>query len=224
MNLNFLYLPAEMAVALPHNSFYAFYPTLPPELQLNGEEFERIWNLHPAEYGKVNVFGVKDTPRYQQSFGHSYKFSKMEHAAAPLTDPFLCRVMQYCSEHTATYMQKVPYNGLLCNWYLSGLHYINAHSDSESDLVAGSPIYSFSYNQERDFIITPNNKTLNTAEWQQYKIARGLTEDRIVLSLPNNSLVIMGGEMQKHYKHAVPKRALSSCPNRRINVTVRHFK
>ena len=219
----------EMAVPLPHNSFYAFYPTLPSELQLNGEEFERIWNLHPAEYGKVNVFGEKNTPRYQQSFGHSYKFSKTEHPAVPLTDPFLCRVMQYCSEHTSTYMQKVPFNGELVNFYVNGNHYIGAHSDSETDLVAGSPIYSFSYGEIRDFIITPN-KIKNgdtsdyTQEWKQYKIANKLDEDRIVLSLPNNSLVIMGGDMQKHYKHAVPKRALSSCPNRRINVTVRHFK
>lgn len=210
-----------MAVPLPHHSFYAFYPELPSELQLNQTDFTRIWNLHPTEFGKVNVFGVKNTPRWQQPYGKNYNFSKTDHPALPIEDPFFLKLMKYCEDHTATYMNRVPFNGLLVNWYQDGNHYIGAHSDSESDLVAGSPIYSFSYGQERDFIIRP--KVVDD-EWIAFRNHNKLKEDRIVLALPGNSLVIMGGQMQTYYKHEVPKRALSTAPNPRINITIRHFR
>jgi alkylated DNA repair dioxygenase AlkB len=42
--------------------------------------------------------------------------------------------------------------------------------------------------------------------------------------MKNNSLIIMEGEMQKRYKHEVPKRSLSKAPLPRINITFRLFK
>jgi alkylated DNA repair dioxygenase AlkB len=100
---------------------------------------------------------------------------------------------------------------MLLNWYQDGQHTIGKHSDDERQLVPGSPIYSFSYGQQRDFKIASKPKSPHQIE-------------TITLSLPGNSLLMMGGEMQKWYTHEVPKRALSRCPGRRINVTVRHFK
>jgi alkylated DNA repair dioxygenase AlkB len=211
-----------MAVRLPHESFYAFYTVLPLEIQVNDTEFTRLWDLHPAEYGIVNVWG-KDfaTPRYQQPYGKSYSFSRKEHAALPLNDPYFLKIMKYCSDHTALYMPRVEFNGLLVNWYQDGQHYINFHSDDEKDLVVGSPIYSFSFGECRNFFISP--KKIDD-EWNKFKQEQKLDEDRIVLSLPNNSMVIMGGRMQQFYKHSIPKRSVNVCPKPRINITVRHFK
>ena len=39
--------------------------------------------------------------------------------------------------------------------------------------------------------------------------------------MPNNSLIIMGGEMQKYYKHSVPKRSVKKVAKTRINMTMR---
>lgn len=98
------------------------------------------------------------------------------------------------------------YQQLLINWYQDGDHYIGPHSDDESQLVKNSAIYSFSFGQTRDFVI--KSKELD------YKM---------VLELTNNSLIIMGGEIQKYYTHQVPKRSIKKCPNRRINITSRLF-
>lgn len=190
---------------LPYNSWCEFYPTIPDNIRIDKEEFERLWNLHPSEKGIVNVFGPKETPRWQQSFGRDYTFSKTEHKALPITDPYLVKILDWVRLHSG-----LPYNGILLNWYQDGSHHIGAHSDDERDLVPNSSIYSFSFGQERDFRIISKPKNPDKIE-------------TITLSLPDNSLVIMGGEMQRWYKHEVPKRALSTCPNRRINITVRLF-
>ena len=41
------------------------------------------------------------------------------------------------------------------------------------------------------------------------------------LNLDNCSMVVMGGEMQKYYKHTVPKQL--SIKKGRINITLRSF-
>lgn len=196
-------------IQLPHNSWIDFYSDIPADLfpRIDSkEEFERLWNLHPAEKGIVNVFGEKETPRWQQSYGHDYQFSRIKHESLPIEDPFLIKILDCVRKHSG-----LPYNGILINWYADGNHYIGPHSDDESELVLGSPIYSFSFGQERDFRIT--SKPKNSSQIEPYTI-----------KLPNNSLLIMCEDMQKYYKHSVPKRALSRCPEKRINVTVRHFK
>ena len=70
-------------------------------------------------------------------------------------------------------------------------------------LVKNSPIYCFSFGQERNFVV--DNK-----------------EERYVYTLLNNSLIVMGGECQKYYKHSIPKRL--RIKDSRISITIRAFK
>jgi alkylated DNA repair dioxygenase AlkB len=195
-------------VDLPGNSWYKFYKKIPKDLRLDTDGFENLWDEHPLAYGKVVIYGRElDTPRWQQPYGRDYSFSHSEHKSKPIEHPHLVKILEWVKKDSG-----LPYNGILLNWYSSGEHHIGKHSDDERQLVRQTPIYSFSYGQERDFIISSKPKT-------EYQL-----EDNIKVSLPNNSLIIMGGEMQSHYHHSVPKRALSKCPDRRINVTVRLFK
>lgn len=192
---------------LPGNSWYAYDNNLPSNLKLDEEGFEKIWNLHPNNLGQVKIYGkVMDTPRWHQSYGKDYTFSGMQHESREIKDEFLLNILKTVQVHSG-----LEYNGILINWYEDGNHYIGPHADDEKELVQGSAIYSFSYGQERDFKITSKKKS-------PYQI------EPITVSLENNSLIVMGGDMQKHYKHSVPKRALSKCANRRINITVRLFK
>ncbi len=50
---------------------------------------------------------------------------------------------------------------------------------------------------------------------------------RLVTVLRDGDLVVMGGEMQRHYKHEVPKATPAEMatepPGSRLNVTVRSF-
>ena len=43
--------------------------------------------------------------------------------------------------------------------------------------------------------------------------------------MPNNTVVVMGGEMQKYFKHEIPKITGKKGENfgRRINITFRQF-
>ena len=94
---------------------------------------------------------------------------------------------------------------MIINWYLDGNNHISAHSDDETQLVPKSSIYSFSFGATRDFVITSKKE-----------------DYRLALPLEHNACIIMGGEMQTYYKHAVPKRLKVKEP--RINVTMRLYK
>ena len=179
---------------------------LPKEVQLTSEKFDEIWNLHPTERGTGIMFGKEVTfPRWQESFGRSYYFTGKNHTSRPIdTHPFLEEILEYVNSQEST-----TYDQILINWYENGLDYIGLHSDDEKSIDKGSSIYSFSYGQERDFHI--RHKTDSSF--------------KLNLSMPDNSVIIMGGDMQKFFKHAVPKRVSKKHPlSRRINITVRSFK
>jgi len=110
----------------------------------------------------------------------------------------------------------IPYNQMYINCYKNGQQYIGPHADGsnhENRMFKKVAIYSFSYGQERDFVIISKKFVDNVS----------LKNVKLNISLPNNSLVVMGGEMQKYYTHEVPKRALSTCPGPRINITLRFY-
>ena len=204
-------------ITLPHGkSWIAVKEIIPSELCMNEDTFKRIWSLHPEQYETVHVWG-KDrlTPRWQQNFGKEYYYSGRLHSALPITDPFLQDLFNSVKMHFETYRASIgfpsntgkTYQQMLINWYQDGQHNIGWHSDDESQLLQNSPIYSFSYGQERDFDVRSKDNTYN----RRFRVY-------------NNSVIIMGGEMQKYYKHSVPKRAKSTCPGPRINITLRIFK
>jgi alkylated DNA repair dioxygenase AlkB len=175
--------------------------TLPEELKCDQSTFQELLDLRPAERGKVIVFGKEyDVPRTQQSYNRDYSFSGLTHKATPLPSNYLTKLKEWVStQNTYNYEQ------VLINWYLNGEEYIGPHSDDEKELVAGAPIYSFSFGATRDFVIKSKKTT-----------------ERYVIPMDHGSVIIMCGAMQKYYKHSVPKRLKVKEP--RINVTVRAFK
>ena len=194
------------------NSWVTYQQEIPDEIKVDSTTFERLWKLHPDERSWVKIFGKRiQVPRYQEAYGCSYYYSGVYHKAHPISDPYLKALIVWVRKHSG-----LPYSSLLVNWYENGQHYIGAHSDDETQLVKNQSIYSFTFGQERTFRIDAKKKYLKKTGGTQPK-------ERLDLSLKNNSLVIMGGEMQTYYKHSVPKRAISTCPERRINITLRLF-
>lgn len=186
---------------------------VPKELEMDKATFKSLWDTHPEEFNEVKMFGkMVLTPRWQQSYGQPYYYSGLMHEALPIEHPYLKRLLAWVNKHSGK-----EYKQVLVNWYKDGTHYIGPHSDDETQLVKCSAIYSFSYGQTRIFRITSKadkkDKTLSAKE-----------RFRKDVTLTHNSLVIMGGEMQKYYHHEVPKRAASTTPNPRINITFRLFK
>ena len=172
------------------------------EVKMTDEIFNEIWLMKPEEkplgkiFNKIVVF-----PRYTQSYGLDYPFSGQVAVSKPIENSFLVSILDYVNS-----LEKIKYNQILVNWYTDGSEYIGEHSDSENEFVNNSSIYSFSFGQTRDFVV------------------KGKDGYRLVILLENNTMVIMGGEMQKFYKHSVPKRSVKKCPEKRINITVRAFK
>uniref|UniRef100_A0A0G4HVT0 Fe2OG dioxygenase domain-containing protein n=1 Tax=Chromera velia CCMP2878 TaxID=1169474 RepID=A0A0G4HVT0_9ALVE len=180
--------------------------SLPEDLKI--PSFERLWELHPKDLGEIVLYGKRiQTPRWVASYGRTYFFSGVKHDAFPLEDPFLKKLCAFASDHAGCDM-----NGVLVNWYQDGSHYIGWHSDDESSMVSGSPIYSFTFAEaggRRDFVVRDKKKKEKVRTFE----------------LENNGLLIMGGSrFQSLFQHSVPKRAPSKCPGRRINVTIRAFK
>lgn len=93
-------------------------------------------------------------------------------------------------------------NAVLGNLYRTGDDYIGFHSDDERDLNPDSFIVSVTFGAERDFIF--KNKE---------------TGEKTTIKLKSGSVLLMGGDCQKNYKHSLPVRKKIKKP--RINLTFR---
>ncbi|GAI96844.1 unnamed protein product, partial [marine sediment metagenome] len=106
-----------------------------PENLCDHESFQKIWNMHPEEQGKILMYGkLIPIPRWQRSYGKDYKFSGVVSKGYPITEELLPYL---------NFVNKLGYgefNEILLNWYENGDNYIGPHSDDESQLIPGSPI------------------------------------------------------------------------------------
>ncbi len=149
-------------------------------------------------------------------------------------------------------LNKQLYNAVHANYYPDGKAGVALHKDDEDHMVAGMPIFSYTFlvghKNARMFVIA-RDPTLAEQESQRSDYERKKAEraqqasisgaptkldkskfkpDPIILykiPLGDGDLVIMQGEMQKHYTHGLPaenRKEFANAP--RINLTVRAFK
>jgi alkylated DNA repair dioxygenase AlkB len=95
----------------------------------------------------------------------------------------------------------------LVNLYRDGRDKINAHSDKDPWLGVDPTIPSLSFGAIRQYVIKPKDP---------------ISDKSIIMSLKHGSLVIMKGESQRKYTHAVSRD--DSCKLPRINITFRNVK
>lgn len=95
------------------------------------------------------------------------------------------------------------FNSVLLNWYRDGQDSLNWHADDERELGPSPTIASVNFGQTRDFLLRRND------DHQQ----------KLCIPLPAGTLLLMAGELQQHWQHAVPvrKRVAGS----RFNLTFR---
>jgi len=93
-------------------------------------------------------------------------------------------------------------NAVLGNKYNDGTQYIGFHADSESDLHDDAFIVSVSLGAERDFVF----KHIET-------------DKQFSIKLKSGSVLLMGGDCQKNWKHSLPTRL--RIKDSRINLTFR---
>ena len=183
-------------------SWIKTFTKIPIDIQADEKILQSLVDLKPQERGKAVMWGKEvDIPRWQKLYGPDYRYGGVVNKGNNDIDhPYIQKLLKWVQDHSG-----LPYTQIIVNWYMTGKEYMGAHSDNESQLVPGTPIYSFSFGATRDFVV--KGKKSNYKQ---------------TISLSHNSLLIMGGEMQKHYKHEVPKRLKVTKP--RINITFRVFK
>jgi alkylated DNA repair dioxygenase AlkB len=139
-----------MEINLNSTSWIKYTNQIPNELKLDLTAFNLLWDIHPSEKGHVKIFDkLIETPRWQQSYGQLYNFSGTTNKALETPDI----INNYIKWANSNDISEGLFNMSLVNWYSDGKHYIGPHSDDTRQLVKNSPIYCFSFGEERDFIM-----------------------------------------------------------------------
>lgn len=176
----------------------------------NSDLYEKIdeevnWKQFPVRmYGKT-ILQPRETC-YIADEKRPYRYSGFDRYPEEWTDT-LTEIKEDLNVVINEIDEKHPQlNAVLCNKYNNGDQYIGPHSDDESDLYPGSYIASLSLGTPRDFVL-------------QHKVNK---RERKVIKLQPGSLILMGKNCQKNYKHSVPKRKGVHSP--RINLTFRSVR
>lgn len=133
-----------------------------------------------------------------QSIGYQYAgqvSSAMPLSSAPIIQWLIGQVNKSLGTH---------FNGALVNRYRDGTKYIGAHSDDEKGLESGpNKVVGVSFGATRTFRIRDkkSGNIVYNYEWE------------------SGTLVIMGGDFQKEFKHEIPQQKLVT--GERISVTFR---
>ena len=153
---------------------------------------EISWQQH-----QLTMFGRElDEPRLSCWMGDGrYRYSGKTREPTiwhPLVRDIARRIEAICEQ---------PFNGVLLNLYRHGQDSMGWHADNEPELGVNPVIASLSLGVSRRFVL------------------RHVNGERRQLLLTHGSLLVMAGEMQHHWQHALPKMAASE--GERINLTFR---
>lgn len=164
----------------------------------------RLVAVVPWRHDKIRMFGKEhDLPRLQQWYGDPgqvYVWSGIEMQPLPWT-PELAQVRDAVQRAT-----KRTFNSVLLNYYRDGNDTVSWHADDEPGLGLTPFIASLSLGAEREFLLR------RTADPKGPKVSIALT---------SGSLLVMSGETQANWQHAVPRRKRVREP--RVNLTFRQF-
>lgn len=184
-----------------HNFFTGFLLAV---LTLDASRFDELLEMDPADYHEVRIHGrTVHTPRWQQAYGMDYHYTGRVNRALPIP-PALHLLLVWAREAIDGRL-----NGVLVNWYDGSRgHYIGRHRDSRANMVAGAPIVTISFGQERSFRLRP---------WPN---VRG--RQRIDFKASDGTVFVMPFETNLSWTHEVPSS--SKWKDRRISVTLRAFE
>jgi len=155
----------------------------------------------PWEVHRIRMFGRQvDSPRLSCWMGDPtarYRYSGTNFVPAPWHPALLP-----LRERLATFCD-APFNSVLLNRYRDGDDGMGWHSDNEPELGPAPMIASLSLGAERRFLLRRREDHARKAE----------------VTLGHGDLLLMGGQTQRHYQHALPKSARPLVE--RINLTFR---
>ena len=200
---------------------------LPDPLKSYGREnFEKLFNLHPEERGKVimgdgpNIRETESprwheaylkTPAWNPSLETSYMFSGIEKAKSPNRND-LPEMFRPFYEHMNTLGR---YNQVVANWYKDGNDFIAFHSDYSYGMPKDTDVAILSlYPSDADYRIF-------SIRAKQNETASDAVFNRIDIKVRHGSILFMHGDTQDKFRHGIPKMDTSS---KRVSLTFRQFE
>jgi alkylated DNA repair dioxygenase AlkB len=155
------------------------------------------WEVH-----RIRMFGrTVDSPRLSRWIGDPgavYTYSRTRFDPHPWPDA-LAELRVRLRDALG-----VDFNSVLANRYRDGRDRMGWHSDDEPELGPRPVIASLSLGATRRFALKPRGEG-----------------DRLMLDLPHGSLLVMAGDTQSRYRHALPATA-RPVPER-VNLTFRRI-
>ncbi|MFN1533353.1 alpha-ketoglutarate-dependent dioxygenase AlkB family protein [Vibrio jasicida] len=162
--------------------------------------FSNLRSTLPWQQERITMFGRSVLqPRLQAWHGDvAYTYSGLTMSPHPWT-PDLNELKARCEA-----IANVQFNSVLANLYRHGQDSMGWHQDNEPELGRNPVIASVNLGETRRFLL----RNLHCKTQLEYELSHG-------------ALLIMAGELQHHWKHAVPKTAKPK--GKRINLTFRHI-
>lgn len=156
------------------------------------------WEVH-----RIRLFG-REVPAPRRSCwigdsGTAYRYSGQRHLPRPWPDCLLPVRARLEAE------LGVPFNSVLANLYRDGGDAMGWHRDDERDLGPAPVIASLSLGAPRRFLVKAHGDPRAKA---------------MAIELPHGSLLVMAGDFQRRYRHALPRTARAV--GARINLTFRN--
>ncbi|KJG40756.1 DNA repair protein [Photobacterium angustum] len=169
-------------------------------LQRSEQYFQQLKSELNWQQEHITLFGKSVLqPRLQTWNGDAvYTYSGLTMHPQPWTSAILDLKTQ-CEQQAQT-----RFNSVLGNLYRDGEDYMGWHQDNERELGHQPVIASLSFGATRQFVF--KHKT---------------TKEKIAFQLTPGSLLIMAGETQQYWQHALPKTKRVNEP--RINLTFRYI-
>lgn len=158
----------------------------------------------PWEQHRLRLFGREmAAPRLSCWVGDAdavYTYSRVRFEPRPWS-PLLSALRRGVAE-----MAAADFNSVLCNLYRNGNDAMGWHSDDEAELGPQPMIASLSLGATRRFRLRHKRDA----------------QARLEIELPSGSVLLMGGDTQRHYRHDLPRALRVRAA--RLNLTFRQIR
>lgn len=188
---------------LPYDGILNDYGVIFDETDADGY-FQALYHSIPWRHDVVKLYGKTITTARQMAwYGEdnvAYSYSGTTHIALPWCAPLLH--IKAAIEAQLAAVSPITFNACLANLYQHGGQGMAWHSDDEPSLGSQPIIASLSLGAPRKFVM-------------RHKICH----HKMALMLRHGQLIVMRGNTQSHWQHALMKTTKIDQP--RINLTFR---
>lgn len=152
--------------------------------------------VHEPEFGEgghyriMQVYGAKEQPRLSKCFDHTYDFSGQTHPVEAVTPDEIKALYVWANAAMGCGQGDEGFNMNLCNYYPTGWHCINAHSDDKRQFGKVDHVACF---------------VTGTAA-RKIEIRDKETKQMVLNGpLPSGFYCMAGRDFQEYYTHAFPR-------------------